>query len=234
MVCVCVCGVCTRARVPVCLYAYLYLSARACDVVRARDEWIRSVRLAGFELLLGYLDVVDNADESEQELVATAINLIPFTIDYERLQLRYGVLQASDRTQVLLPAQGVPTKAETLDFINALLDFAMKRPGNFEFWFRMLKQYFFPTFYPAKCRELGLLDKSSTTGFAPYAPPPVQAALIERLGTTPAPPPPAKTSTCADRDLGRGWVRLRGDGERDVGPGAARVVDARGVPAGPA
>lgn len=33
-----------------------------------------------------------------------------------------------------------------------------KRPTTFDYWFRILKTYIFPLFYPSKCREVGLLD----------------------------------------------------------------------------
>lgn len=54
-----------------------------------------------------------------------------------------------------------PTPAqESIEFLNVFLDFITRRPNNFEFWFRVLKSYFLPLFYPAKCREIGLLDSS--------------------------------------------------------------------------
>jgi hypothetical protein len=51
---------------------------------------------------------------------------------------------------------------ESIEFLNVFLDFITKRPANFEFWFRVLKTYFLPLFYPAKCREVGLLDTDRT------------------------------------------------------------------------
>lgn len=97
---------------------------------------------------------------------------------------------------------------ESLEVIAFLLDFVTKRPTTFDYWFRILKTYIFPLFYPSKCREVGLLDPAdrallsfrlpssliytqivskaiphphAESGFHPTTPSCIQITLIDRV-----------------------------------------------------
>eukprot|EP01100_Stratorugosa_tubuloviscum_P011908 TRINITY_DN542_c0_g1_i1.p1 TRINITY_DN542_c0_g1~~TRINITY_DN542_c0_g1_i1.p1 ORF type:complete len:1470 (+),score=659.45 TRINITY_DN542_c0_g1_i1:33-4442(+) len=138
-----------------------------------------SVRLAGFELLLLFLEALQAAEEPQTELLAAAVDLQPFMGSiYPSAQFKFQTLSAPDKTCVLVP--GTQTGFETsVQMLEKLLGFMKSHEESFLFWWDLFKTKFFITFYPEKAKRLHLLDDD--TGFKPNCPHQIQSVIIQFL-----------------------------------------------------
>lgn len=140
------------------------------------------VRQAGFELLLYFIEALQNSmEEQHQTMFATAINLYPFL--EKDIVLKH--FPKEPPTDALLPSVPPvpPSKKDAAELLDYFLEFITNKSSNFLFWFNMFKEKYLMTFYPKIFQELRLMDKYDDTGFKNLCPPEIQAVIIDKLIT---------------------------------------------------
>ena len=140
-----------------------------------------TVREAGLQQLLIFMEAIQVLELSQVELFASAIDLGVFaTGPNQTTRFRRAALTAPDKTCVLLPSNSAASPENSVKLWDNLLNYVTNKPATFPFWFDNLKKQYFSVFYPEVCKRIGIVDDDF--GFLAYCPHPIQRVNINYIG----------------------------------------------------
>mmetsp|Transcript_34708 Transcript_34708/g.97864 ORF Transcript_34708/g.97864 Transcript_34708/m.97864 type:complete len:1489 (+) Transcript_34708:260-4726(+) len=136
-------------------------------------------RKQAFELLMQFLESVQQREEAQTDLLGAAISLQPLTAKYSQgINLMTLPLSAPDKQCILIPASGNGSIQESVELLEILLSFLdNSNAESFKFWWDLFKQQYLVVFYPSIWPSKTSAGK---IGF-PKCPEEVQGVLINRL-----------------------------------------------------
>jgi len=130
-----------------------------------------NVRLEGFELLLNFVDIMqENADEKVLDLIMAVLDLKLFADPKVKLPgFPYRVIDEKDRVKIQ-KTDKVITDQEQIVMITRFFTFIRQGDGSsFNFWWKFFKTRLATLLYPHECQSLELLNKLDDMGFRqPY------------------------------------------------------------------
>lgn len=121
----------------------------------------QEVRLKGFELLLYFIEALQNSIQQEQlDQFATAINLYPFLEGQpSNTTLKYFPKDQEKNMNALILRTDPVSKKDAVQLLEFFFDFITNKTATFPFWFNLFKEKYLMTFYPTIFQELRLMDK---------------------------------------------------------------------------
>ncbi|MDP2439277.1 MAG: hypothetical protein Q8P67_26310, partial [archaeon] len=108
-------------------------------------------RKLAFQLLLDFLQTLDDAYEGQSEILAGAVPLEPFISQYggAAIKLPTSPMQPNQKTGLMSPSSTPPTAQESVEMFAILMEFIGKQGiSKFPFWFGMLKAQYFSLLFP--------------------------------------------------------------------------------------
>lgn len=120
-----------------------------------------NVRLEGFELLLNFVDIMqENTDEKVLDLIMAVLDLKLFADPKVKLPgFPYRVIDEKDRVKIQ-KTDKVITDQEQIVMITRFFTFIRQGDGtSFNFWWKFFKTRLATLLYPHECQSLELLNK---------------------------------------------------------------------------
>ncbi|KAJ6247288.1 rho gtpase-activating protein [Anaeramoeba flamelloides] len=149
-------------------------------------EQTPQIRKKGFFILLLFLNHLDQfIDDNHRSILARAINLDPFLVDYptNSVQLLHEPLSSKLENVPKSRLDKSPnTKKEKIELFNIFFQFITKlknkqKPILINTFFRC----FLPTCYPKVAKNIKLIDQNSEFGFKTHCPIILQSIFIENI-----------------------------------------------------
>lgn len=112
------------------------------------------------ELLLLFIEAIQELEPSQIELFAASIDLSGFCVGvHQSAKLKIAALSAPDKGSVLVPSNTAGNLENTVKLWEFMLSFIGQRPNNFEFWLGLLKEQFFSCMYPAMSVKVKIIPQ---------------------------------------------------------------------------
>ena len=130
-------------------------------------------RKFAFQLLLDFLQTLDEAYEGQADILAGAIPLEPFILQFggASIKLPTPLLQPNQKAGLVSPSNTPSSCAESVEMLAILMDFIGKSGlSKFSFWFDLVKTQYFSLFFSQSGLVYPSHEPSSSSPSSPSSP----------------------------------------------------------------
>jgi len=120
-------------------------------------EITHEVRIQALELLMMFMDILEQPDKQKIQLWASVIDLQVFAPG-TKVNLPNPLPTAPKPSEVLVPAPGPQKIEEAKALLESILDYMGAHPTSFERFWGIFVSSFVSLFYPEACKSAGLID----------------------------------------------------------------------------